>query len=151
MTEGRSEKYIQDFYRRWSRPVFAFCRLFLGDEERGEATTREAFLAYFKQGFPLGFDQLPPALLRCAHDVVKDKCALVDPLKATNRALEHAILLLPCDQRAVFILRNVLNVDTPSVAVVTGLPSEQVRHLWIQSLLVVRELLPRDFFKERTQ
>ncbi len=151
MTEERSEKQVRDFYRQWSRPVFAFCRLFLGEEKDGEEAAREAFLAYFRQGLSLALDQLPVQLLRCALDAVRDKCASVEQRKATNGTLEHAILLLPCEQRAVFILRNVLCLDAAAVAVVTRLPSEQVRQLWIQSMLAVRELLPRDFFKERTR
>jgi len=151
MTEERSERQVRDFYQRWSRPVFAFCRLFLGDEEGGEAATREAFLAYVRQGLPLVSDQLPVHLLRCALEAVKDKCALVEQRKAKNGTLEHTILLLPSEQRAVFIFRTVLHVDTASVAFVTGLPTEQVRQLWIQSVLAVRELMPREFFKERTQ
>lgn len=151
MTEESLEKEIRDFYRRWSRLLFAFCRLFLGDEQDGEEATRQAFLAYFRQGLPVVSDRLPVDLLRCALDAVRDKCALVDPRNATDGTLEHAILLLPCEQRAVFILRNALNVDAASVAVVTGLASEQIGQLWIRSMLAVRELLPRDFFKERTQ
>lgn len=151
MTEESLEKEFRDFYQRWSWPLFAFCRLFLGDEESGEAAAQEAFLAYFRQGLPLACDQLPAPLLRCALEKVKDKCALVDPRKTANGTLEHAVLLLPCEQRAVFILRNVLRVDVASVAVATGLAWEQVRRLWIQSMLGVRELLPRDFFKECTQ
>ena len=151
MNEETPEKQVRDFYRRWSRPVFAFCCLFLGDERGGEEATREAFLAYFRRGLPPASNQLPIDLLRCAMDAVKDKCALADPQNATNGTLEHAILVLPCEQRAIFILRNVLRVDAVSVGAITGLGSAQVSQLWIQSLLSARKLLPRDFFKERSQ
>ena len=151
MNEGRSEKQVQDFYRRWSRPIFAFCRLFVGSQEGGEEAAREVFLAYFRQGLPLELDQLPVPLLRCALDVLKEKCTLIDRQNAGNGALESAILLLSCEQRAVFILRNVLRVETPSIAAAIGMPEERVRRLWFKSLLVVRQFLPRSFFKERTQ
>lgn len=150
MTEGRSEKQVQDFYRRWSRPIFAFCRLFVGSQEGGEEAAREVFLVHFRQGLPLELDQLPVPLLRCALDVLKEKCTLIDRQNAGNGTLESAILLLSCEERAVFILRNVLRVETPSIAAAIGMPEEQVRSIWIQSLLAVREL-PRSFFKERTQ
>lgn len=151
MNDETPEKQVRDFYRRWNKQVFAFCRLFLGDEERGQKAAREAFLAYVRQRLPLASDRLPMDLLRCALGVVRDLCALADPQKAAHETLEHAILLLPCEQRAVFILRNVLNVDTVAVAVVTRLPVEQVRRLWMESMLAVREMLPRDFFKEHSQ
>jgi DNA-directed RNA polymerase specialized sigma24 family protein len=151
MNEETPEKQVRDFYRRWNKQVFAFCRLFLGDEERGQKAAREAFLAYFRQRLSLASDQLPMDLFRCALGVVRDQCALADPHKAADETLEHAILLLPCEQRAVFILRNVLNVDTVAVADVTRLPVEQVRRLWMESMLAIRELLPRDFFKEHSQ
>lgn len=151
MNQERSENQVRNFYRRWSKQVFVFCRLFLGDEEGGEEATREVFLAYFRRRLPPASDQLPIDLLRCALGAVKDKCALADPQRAMNGTLEHAILLLPCEQRAVFILRNVLHEEAASVAAVTGLPFEQVRQLWIQSMLTVREFLPKSFFKERTQ
>jgi DNA-directed RNA polymerase specialized sigma24 family protein len=151
MTERRSEKEVEGFYRRWSRPVLAFCRLFVGNQEGGEEAAREVFLAYFRQGLSLELDQWPVPLLRCSLNVLKEKCALVDRQNARNGTLEGVILLLPCEQRAVFVLRNVLRVETASVAAATGMPEEQVRNIWIQSMLAVRELLPRSFFEERTQ
>lgn len=151
MTEGRSEKQVEDFYRRWSRPVFAFCQLFVGSQEGGEEAAREVFLVYFRRGLPLELDQLPAPLLRCALDVLKEKCALVDRQNRRNGTLAGVILLLPCEQRAVFILRNVLRVEIASVAAATGMTEEQVRHIWFRSILAVREFLPRSFFKESTQ
>lgn len=151
MNAESSEKEIRDFYRRWSRSIFAFCCLFLGSAERGESATREAFLAYVREASVLSSSTLPVGLLRCALDAMRDGCVLVDPRKSTAGTLEQAILRLPCEQRVVFILRNVLRVDTNSVAAVTGLRLDQVRQLWMQSMLAVREVLPREFFKERTQ
>ena len=151
MNEESSEKEIRDFYRRWSRSIFAFCCLFLGSAERGEAATREAFLVYVRQASVLSSGPLPAGLLRCALDAMRDRCVLADPRADTAGTLQQAILRLPCEQRAVFILRNVLRVDAASVAAMTGLRLDQVRQLWMQSMLAVREVLPRDFFKERTQ
>lgn len=144
----RSEKEIRGFYERWKVPVFTFCRLFLGDEQRAHGVTRRAFLAYFRGGHPLELTQMPDSLLRCVLESPKHQCAPSRLHQADGKALEGALLSLPCEQRAVFILRSVLAIPNKSVAVATGFPPERVKELWIQGLLRLRSLLPKNFSKE---
>jgi DNA-directed RNA polymerase specialized sigma24 family protein len=66
-----------------------------------------------------------------------------------GQSLREKILCIPCDQRAVFILRSALGMADSSVALATGLPVERMRSVWLSSLLNLRELLPRGFFERR--
>jgi len=95
----------------------------------------------------LGLTQLPDSLLRCVLESAKHQCAPSRLQQADGKAL----LYLPCEQRAVFILRNVLGVPEKSVAVATGFSPERVRELWIQGLIQLRSLLPKDFLKEHVR
>ncbi len=151
MPQVRSKREVQDFRDRWSAQIFAFCRVFLGNQERAQESTVEAFLVYLRQGLAPDETRLPNLLLQCAVEAVRDKCSCRDPRTARAENLESAILSLPCDQRIVFILRSVLRMDSVSVTVATGLAREQVRELWVSSLLRIRELLPEDFFKEHAR
>ena len=131
--------------------IFTFCRFFLGDEARAQEATLEAFLAYLRRGLALDRRKLPDLLVWYALDVAKEHCFPHRPRAAGSQNLERALLFLPCDQRAVFILRNVLGLKDRSLATATGLPPEQVRELWVRSLMGIRKLLTKDFSKERTQ
>lgn len=147
----RSEKEVRDFYEGWKVPVFTFCRLFLGDEQRAHDVELEAFLAYFRGGRPLELTQLPDSLLRCMLESAKHQCAPSRLQQIDGKVLEDALLCLPCEQRAVFILRNVLGVPDKSVAVATGFSPERVRELWVQGLIRLRSLLPENCFKEHVR
>ncbi len=151
MSHKRSEKEVHDFYDRWSIPVFRFCRVFLGDEGRGEEATAEAFLVYLRGDHALEQNHALILLLRFAVDTVRDRASPSVSRKPDDQTLKSALLLLPCEQRAVFILRNVLQLDTASVAFATRLPVETVRELWFRSLMSIRELLSKDLFKECTR
>ena len=149
MFHTRSEKEVHAFYRQWASPVFDFCRLFDGDPVRAEEATAEAFLNYLRRGFALDLDRLPDLLLRSAVDACKHRCFPRNRETLAGRDLWSAILLLPCDQRAVFILRDVLEMDEEATAVAIGLPRQQVRELRLQSLLGVRELLSKNMLMEQ--
>ncbi|HEY4684346.1 MAG TPA: hypothetical protein VIH17_13990 [Candidatus Acidoferrales bacterium] len=147
----RSKEEVRTFYKRWGAPVLTFWRLFLGDEAQAEEATAEAFLVYLRGDHALEQNHALILLLRFAVDTAQDRASPSVSRKPDDQTLKSAVLLLPCEQRAVFILRNVLRMDAASVAIATGLPCEQLRELWLRSLLAVRELLPKDFFKERTR
>lgn len=132
-------------------PVFTFCRLFLGEEKRAHDVVLEAFLAHFREAYFFELTELPASLLQCVLEAIKHQCAAPPLPHADGKTLEHAILSLPCEQRAVFILRNVLAVPQASIASATGFSSERVRELWIQALFRLRDLLPENLLKERTQ
>lgn len=151
MSVTRSEQEIKAFYDRWKGPVLTFCRLFLGEESGAEETAAEAFLGYVRQGCALDTGKLPVLLLKCVVVAAKARCTLARASAVNGPYLRRAILALPCEQRAIFILRDVLGQDVAATAIATGLPHPQVRKLWCSALLRVRELLPREFFKERVQ
>ncbi|MFQ5738743.1 MAG: RNA polymerase sigma factor [Acidobacteriota bacterium] len=146
-----SEKEARTFYERWKLPAFTFCRLFLGDQRRAEDVALEGLLAYFREGHPLELTRLPDSLLRCVLEAARNQCATARLPEANRSPLESALLSLPCEQRAVFVLRSVLAVPIESVAVATGFPPERVKELWIEGLLRLRSLLPDNFFKEYRQ
>lgn len=144
----RSRREVREFYERWKVSVFTFCRLFLGDEQRAQDVTLRAFLAYFREGHPLELTQLPDSLLRCVLESAKHQCTPSRVHRADGKLLQSALLSLPCEQRAVFILRSILGVPHGSVAVAAGFSPEHVHELWVQGLMRLRNLLPQNFFKE---
>lgn len=149
MAIGRSEEDIRKFYDRWKALVFRFCVMFLGDEKRASEVTGQAFLRFMKEAPDAAIDQLPHGLVRFALEAASQWCASLTHLGRTDgSSLREAILRLPCEQRAVFILRNVLGMDREAVAEATGLTIPRISELWLRSMLAVREQLPRDFFKE---
>ena len=152
MTVGRREAEIREFYDRWKASVFRFCVLFLGDEERASEATGKAFLRYMREAPDAASDQLPRGLVGFALEAAREWCASpADLARSDGSSLREAILRLPCEQRAVFLLRNVLGMDRQAVSEVTGLTTRRISELWLKSMLALREQLPRDFFKEQKQ
>lgn len=150
MAFARSEKEVRAFYERWKGLVFRICLLFLGNEERATDATAQAFAGYVRDHAELAIDKLPPLLVRLALGVTRSWCAAhVPPASRDGDSLQGAILRLPCEQRAVFILRNVLGMDRQDVSEATGLSLQLIGELWIRSMLTLRERLPREFFKEQ--
>jgi DNA-directed RNA polymerase specialized sigma24 family protein len=54
--------------------------------------------------------------------------------------MEEMVKLLPAEERGVFILKSVLDLDFNQIAAITGMTLEQVHRLWSESLLHVRDL-----------
>jgi len=150
MAFARNEKEVRAFYDSWKAPVFRFCLLFLGSEEQaGDATVR-AFTGYLREHGELEAAKLPVLLVRLALEGARGSCgALVSTGSRNGDSLQQAILRLPCEQRAVFILRNVLGMDRRDVSEVTGFSLQRVSELWTRSMLTLREQLPKEFFKEQ--
>ena len=143
-----SVESVRVFYDRWSRTVFRFCQLFVGDRDRAEKATEVAFLKHYRAGPDLDLDVVPVSLLRQALQAVRSACGSNG---IPVQDLRTAILCLPFEERAVFILRSVLDFDFGKIAEVTACKEEQVKRAWVQGLVHLREYLPRDFFKERTR
>lgn len=149
---GTSEKKIHEFYDRWKAPVFRLCVLFLGDEERATDATGQAFLRYVKEIPDASNNQLPHGLVRLALEAARQLCVTPAPLaRSGGLSFQEAILMLPCEQRAAFILRSVLGLNVEAISEAMGLGSNLVRSLWFQAVLRLRELLPTKFFVERCQ
>ena len=151
MSRTRSEREVHAFYRLWASRIFDFCRLFHGDPARAEEATAEAFVNYVRRGLALDLNRLPDLLLRSAVEAAKRRCFPRNRKALAGGEVGSAILSLPCDQRAVFILRDVLEMDEETTAVATELPRQQVCELRRQSLLGVRELVSKDFCEEHTR
>lgn len=131
--------------------MLRFCRLFYGDDTRAQEATIDVFLIYLRAENSLNQDRIPVALLRIAVKVVRDRCMVSSARKADDQSFRRAILALPCEQKAVFILRYGLQLDTATVASIAGVVEETVRKMSFQALLKIRELLPREFFKEHKE
>lgn len=148
MFHESSVENIRTFYARWSRTVFRFCQLFVGDKDQAEKATELTFLNYYRAGPVLDLEAVPIPLLRQALQAVR-------PASGANgiavQDLRTAILCLPFEERSVFILRSVLDFDFGKIAEVTACKEEQVKRTWMQGLVHLREYLPRDFFQERTR
>jgi len=139
MSYVRTEKEARAIFNQWKGPVYTFSRLFLGDEERADNVTLIAFLAYFRRDAAEESDRLPTPLLRTLLSAIKEQCP--SPLSATTepKGMVQALLALPCEERAVFILRTVLKLDVETVTEATGLSRERVRALWMRSMMNLRD------------
>jgi hypothetical protein len=138
---------IKVFYDRWKASVLRFCCLFLGRKDLGAECTGEAFLNYLREEPALQTSALPSHLMRLALAAVKRRSALVSQANLPGQSLRENLLRIPCEQRAVFIMRSVLGMSDSSVALATELPMERMRGLWRRSLFNLREMLPREFFE----
>jgi DNA-directed RNA polymerase specialized sigma24 family protein len=136
---------VREFYSRWSSTVFTLCRLFLGEEDAAEEATQQGFVNFFSEEEGLDLDRIPLRLLRRALLAARANSSTARPGFPDTDEMEDMVKLLPQDERAVFILRSVLNLDFSQVTVVTGLSTEQVHRLWSESLLHVR-----DFWLKKT-
>lgn len=139
MSNPKTDEELRVFYERWNSSVFTYCRLFLGDHDRAESATEQAFIEYIRRGFAVKTDRIPFLLLRCAVDATRSICLRVQPRGPGGEELEDVLRLVACEARSVFILRSVLDLDAACVAVATGLTTEQVHKLGMQALLQIRQ------------
>jgi len=65
--------------------------------------------------------------------------------------MQDGVALLPWKERAVFSLRSVMSLDDMTISEIVEIPIREVRRIWMNSLVRLRELLPRDFFPGRTK
>ena len=102
---------VEAFYQRWGPDVFAFCRLFLGDEKQAEIVCSKAFLTFYRESTRLPVTgELPSRLAGLAYQAMQP-CRAGPSEIVNERSLENCILLLDCRQRAIFIMRNVLRMS----------------------------------------
>lgn len=131
---------FKNFYDQWSSLVFTVCYLFLGDQEHAERATERAFLNFFHAEAQSALPQKEIVLLQYAVASAKEACsAYAQPLVRTDK-LQNVLRLIPCEQRAVFVLHGVLRVDVTATALATGLTNKQALVLWLQALTRIREL-----------
>jgi DNA-directed RNA polymerase specialized sigma24 family protein len=142
-----SERDAQAFYAAWKDYVFTFCSMFVGDSDRAEEITAEAFYKYLQQRGTLDLEYLPPRLMGLAFQSAKRERAL-SPDYRMETDLEDNLLYLPVSERAVFIMRA-LEMSDAAISIAIGLTVEQVRGLWVSALLNLRTILPKEFFNSR--
>lgn len=133
------EQDFHEFYQRWNASVYSFCRMFLGADEPAEIATQEAFVSYVREREPLATDQLPRRLFRnaVAESVRLDGGA---PRFPATEDLEDVLPLLAPTDRAIFILRSVLDITMRDTADILQMPVERVNEGWIKASLFLRDL-----------
>jgi len=63
---------VEAFYQRWGPDVFAFCRLFLGDEEQAEIVCSKAFLTFYRESTRLPVTgEIPSRLVGLAYQAMQ--------------------------------------------------------------------------------
>jgi hypothetical protein len=121
-------------YEEWRTLAFTFCDCFLGDKGKAAVAARDALAAFLLDYRGCGGHQVPLPLLRYALAKALHHGSDARQSAKAN-ALESTIPQLPAAERAVFILRGVLNLSPFDVAVIGGITSDEVHRLWTDSLL----------------
>ena len=142
MSNNRTEIELRRFYERWAPFVATFCKLYLGDSQTAEAAVARTFLKYFRSELPLRRDHVPAALMSLALE--ESNCAGGGTGSEAGSAFEWAVLELPPDKRAVFLLHGLLDLHLASIAAITGSPFATVSQLWICALVQLRMSIVRD-------
>ena len=96
------EQDFHEFYTRWNRSIYGFCRMFLGDDEPAEQATQEAFVQYVREQEPLVVSKLPRKLMRNAI-MESIKLDRKEPRFPETEELEDILPLLPPSDRAVLV------------------------------------------------
>lgn len=137
----RDEGELQQFYEQWAPHVVSFCTLYTGDSQTAQTVAEQTFLKYFRSDRPLRLDHLPTTLMSLA--VEEGNCSGAGGAESDSD-FDWAVLGLPADQRAVFVLHGMLDFPLPFVAAVTRTPFQIVNQLWIQALLQLRICTVKD-------
>jgi DNA-directed RNA polymerase specialized sigma24 family protein len=143
----RMERQIKKFYVAWSPTVMAFACLLLGEGVDAERTAVEAFHDYVSRELDLDVLQLPVLLLIYALDAARK----TSPSAASDvpRRMQEAVVLLPWTERAVFALRGAMGRDDMTVSEIVEIPVQEVRRVWMNALIRLRELLPKEVLQGR--
>ena len=133
------EQDFHEFYQRWNRSIYGFCRMFLGEEEPAELATQEAFVQYVREQEPLVVSKLPRKLMRNAvtESIKLDR---TEPRFPDTEELEDILPLLPPSDRAVFILRSTMDLSAVDAAGILQIPIEAVNESWIKASLYLRDI-----------
>ena len=133
------EQDFHEFYQAWNTSVYSFCRMFLGADDAAEMATQEAFVQYVREHEPLTTDKLPRKLMRNAVSEALKLDRGAPPFPDTEELEDILPLLAPSD-RAVFILRSVLDFSPSEAAAVLQIPTEQVNESWMKASLYLRDI-----------
>jgi hypothetical protein len=134
-----SETDIRACHERWRTLAFTFCDCFLGDKERATTAAQDAFAAFLLDSHEADHNRVPLKLLQYAMGVALDQGPREKTLSPADE-LENTIPELPPAERAVFILRGILDLSPFEVAVIGRTTSDEVHRLWTDSLLHLHDL-----------
>jgi DNA-directed RNA polymerase specialized sigma24 family protein len=134
-----SDNDIRACHARWRTLAFTFCDCFLGDKQKAATAAQDAFEAFLLDSRETGNNRVPLMLLRYAVSVALDQGSQETAPLATDE-LERTIPRLPPAERAVFILRGILDLSTFEVAIIGRTTSDEVHRLWTDSLLHLHDL-----------
>jgi DNA-directed RNA polymerase specialized sigma24 family protein len=107
--------------------VFSFCRLFLGNRTDAEAICAEAFAEFCRKYSELPIaGAIPWQLIHYAYTALQPLPGASSTAPSAP-ALEDCILSLNYQQRAVFIMRNVLGMSWDAISKAAEQPIDDVR------------------------
>jgi DNA-directed RNA polymerase specialized sigma24 family protein len=133
------EQDFHEFYQRWNRTIYGFCRMYLGEDEPAELATQEAFVQYVREQDPLVVTKLPRKLMRNAIEE-SIKLDRTEPRFPDTDELEDILPLLPASDRAIFILRSTLDLSAVETAGILQIPIEAVNESWMKTSLYLRDV-----------
>ena len=137
-----SDNDIRACHERWRTLAFTFCECFLGDKQKAATAAQDAFAAFLPDSRGTDHNRVPLKLLRYALGVALDQSSQETTVQARDE-LERTIPRLPPAERAVFILRGILDLSPFEVAVIGRTTSDEVHRLWTDSLLHLHDLCVR--------
>jgi len=129
---------IRACHERWRTLAFTFCDCFLGDKEKAATAAQEAFTTFLLDSCERDHNRVPLMLLQYALGCALDQSSRETTPQATDE-MERIVPRLPAE-RAVFILRGILDLSPFEVAVIGRTTSDEVHRLWTDSLLHLRDL-----------
>ena len=129
------------YYDRWAATALRYCKLFLGDQVEADAATQQAFLEILRRATDLGIsnDELPKNLMRAVVTAASSRCAR-SKMDLNTTDFESCIRMLPCAQRAVFLMRNTFGLKANQVAEITNTTVEVTNRTWSDAMLRMRQL-----------
>ena len=140
---AENEGELEKLTNRWKKDVFAFCKTFLGEGAAAEEATCEAFAALYRQrGLRIGDGDDLGRLLGLALRAMEKRDGSSQTSQAASR-LESALQRLPRLERAVVIMRNLLQMEWPSIAAGTDLSRSQAHKAWARGIFQLNDLLQK--------
>lgn len=141
---AENEQELENLTNRWRKDVFAFCKTFIGEGAAAEEATCDAFAALYRErGLRIQDGDVLGRLLGLALRAMdKHRNAFSQTSQPASR-LESALQRLPRLERAIVIMRNLLHMEWPSIAVGIELSRSQAHRAWVRGMFQLNDLLQR--------
>jgi len=134
-----SDNDVRACHETWRALAFTFCDCFLGDKEKAATAAQDAFAAFLLNSHETDQGRVPLMLLQYALGVALEQSSQLTTLHPTDE-LEAMMLRLSPAERAIFILRGILDISPFEVAVIGRTTTDEVHRLWTASLLHLHNL-----------